>query len=268
MLVEKKKMLEIHTNIFQAAFESVSARHVPSFSMLEQKLIDGSHADKHELLQLLADPATGSLADKMRLLMIYYLTSGASGAEIAEFEAAYEQFAASTSGGSDAFASAWKFIKKHTAFQKHASVGGALAADAAAPPLQATVNISKFKGLAQGFLAQAAASVKNFLPENKKLHITRVADAICELRPNTEDETFLYLDPKITTAPGGDVPRQRTPFRDVLVFMIGGGNYNEYQNLMAYAQSQPPQAPRTVSYGCTELLSPEEFLQQLNAIHT
>lgn len=62
----------------------------------------------------------------------------------------------------------------------------------------------------------------------------------------------------------GEVPRQRTPFRDVMVFMIGGGNYNEYQNLMAYAKGQQP--PRSVWYGCTELLSPEEFLQQLNAI--
>lgn len=49
-----------------------------------------------------------------------------------------------------------------------------------------------------------------------------------------------------------------------MVFMIGGGNYNEYQNLMAYAKGQQP--PRSVWYGCTELLSPEEFLQQLNAI--
>lgn len=199
MLVEKKKMLEIHTNIFQAAFESVSARHVPSFSMLEQKLIDGSHADKNELLQLLSNPETGSLADKMRLLMIYYLTSGATGAEIAEFESAYQQFASTQEQQGDAFAHAWTFIKKHTAFQKHASVGGSLHSEST-PPVSsaaASVNMSKFKGLAQGFLAQAAASVKNFLPENKKLHITRVADAICELRPNTEDETFLYLDPKV-----------------------------------------------------------------------
>lgn len=202
MLVEKKKMLEIHTNIFHAAFEGVTARHVPSFSMLEQKLIDGSHADKNELLQLLSSPETGSLADKVRLLMIYYLTSGASGSEIAEFESAYQQFAAS-SGREDAYAHAWKFIKKHTAFQKHASVGGSLNAETTPPTSSAAaggVNMSKFKGLAQGFLAQAAASVKNFLPENKKLHITRVADAICDLRPNTEDETFLYLDPKVTVS--------------------------------------------------------------------
>lgn len=198
MLVEKKKMLEVHTNIFHAAFEGVTSRHIPSYSMLEQKLIDGSHVDKSELLQLLSSSEMGNLADKMRLLMIYYLTSGASGAEIAEFESAYQQFAAAT-GQSESFAQAWKFIKKHTAFQKHASVGGSLQDSSQQDSALngGGVNMSKFKGLAQGFLAQAAASVKNFLPENKKLHITRVADAICEMRPNTEDDHFLYLDPKV-----------------------------------------------------------------------
>ncbi|POM62644.1 SEC1 family transporter SLY1 [Phytophthora palmivora] len=74
-LVEKKKMLEIHTNIFHAAFEGVTKRHIPSYSMLEQKLIDGSHVDKAEVLQLLSSTEMGTLADKMRLLMIYFLSS-------------------------------------------------------------------------------------------------------------------------------------------------------------------------------------------------
>ncbi|TMW65873.1 hypothetical protein Poli38472_003638 [Pythium oligandrum] len=264
-LLEKKKMLEVHTNIFHAAFEGVTARHIPSYSMLEQKLFDGSHVDKQEVLQLLSGPETGTLADKMRLLMIYYLTSGATTAEIAEFEHAFQQFA-STSPAGDQYARAWNFIKKHTAFQKHANVGGALQTEGQTPPgtTAGSVNINKFKGLAQGFLAQAAASVKNFLPENKKLHITRVTDAICDLRPNTEDDSFLYLDPKIKSVGDGNVPRQRTPFREALVFVIGGGNYNEYQNLMTYAKAQQP--PRSVWYGCTELLSPEEFLEQLGSI--
>ena len=33
-----------------------------------------------------------------------------------------------------------------------------------------------------------------------------------------------------------NVPRHRTPFREAIVFMIGGGNYNEYLNLQAYAE--------------------------------
>ena len=81
-------------------------------------------------------------------------------------------------------------------------------------------------------------------------------------RPNTEDDTFLYLDPKIksTTA---DTPRHRSPFREAIVFMIGGGNYNEMQNLQAYSKAQEH---RNVIYGCTELLSPEAFLAQLRSI--
>lgn len=46
--------------------------------------------------------------------------------------------------------------------------------------------------------------------------------------------------------------------------MIGGGNYNEYQNLLAYAKAQQP--PRSIWYGSTELLNPEDFLHQLGAI--
>ncbi|RLN59013.1 hypothetical protein BBJ28_00006811, partial [Nothophytophthora sp. Chile5] len=259
-LVEKKKMLEVHTNIFHAAFEGVTTRHIPSYSMLEQKLIDGSHVDKAEVQQLLSSVDMGTLADKMRLLMVYFLSSGASGAEMTDLESAYQRCVVS-SEKPDVYEQAWKFLRKHSAFQRRASVGGTLQSESGMGS-DSGVNMSKFKGLAQGFLAQAAASVKNFLPENKKLHVTRVADAICEMKPNTEDESFLYLDPKIKAS--GDVPRQRSPFREVMVFMIGGGNYNEYQNLLAYAKGQQP--PRSVWYGCTELLNPEAFLQQLNSI--
>ncbi|TDH73646.1 hypothetical protein CCR75_004255 [Bremia lactucae] len=261
-LVEKKMMLEVHTNIFHAAFECVTKRQIPSYSMVEQKLIDGLHVDKAEVLQLLSNTEMGTLSDKMRLLMIYFLSSGASEAEIAEFETAYQQCAA-TLEQPEAHMQAWKFLRKHSAFQRRTSVGATLQTESGAAP-DSGVNMNKFKGLAQGFLAQAAASFKNFLPENKKLHVTRVTDAICEMKPNTEDESFLYLDPKIKA--NGDVPRQRSPFREVIVFMIGGGNYNEYHNLMAYAKGQQP--PRQIWYGCTELLNPEAFLHQLGSIGT
>ncbi|KAI9920998.1 hypothetical protein PsorP6_000904 [Peronosclerospora sorghi] len=261
-LVEKKKMLEVHTNIFHAAFEGVTKRHIPSYSILEQKLTDGLHIDKSEVLQLLASPEAGTLADKMRLLMIYFILSGANGAEIAELESAYQQCAAALEQP-EAYMQAWKFLRKHSAFQRRANVGAGLQAENGSRP-EGGVNMSKFKGFAQGFLAQAAASLKNFLPENKKLYITRVTDAICEVKPSTEDESFLYLDPKIKAT--GNVPRQRSPFHEVMVFMIGGGNYHEYRNLLAYTKKS--QSPRSVWYGCTELLNPESFLNQLNSIDT
>ncbi|OQR92252.1 SEC1 family transporter SLY1 [Achlya hypogyna] len=271
-LLEKKKSLEVHTNIFHATFESVSARHVHVYSVLEQKLIDGSHVTKQEVVDLLSSPDKGNVTDKLRLLMIYYLTSGA---DMVELEAAFAQVA-----GADGYKSAWAHIKQHASFQKHASVGGALAGgDAAASgsKLKGYLNANwagSFAGHAQGFLAQAAESFKSFLPENKKLQLARITDAICDLRPGTEDDSYLYLDPKIKATSTANIPRQRTPFRDVIVFVIGGGNYNEFQNIQAYAKVRRAPRPlltvlasaRHIIYGCTELLSPDEFLEQMNRL--
>lgn len=268
-------MLEIHTNIFQAAFEVVASRHVPTYSMLEQKMIDGCPVDKNEIIQLLSDSQKGSIKDKLRLMIIYFLASGVSSSEMTEMENAIpiDTTVATPAVGMQA----WHYIRTNPSFQRHASLRDALMDSSStkegASISPANPSMGMLKGLAgnlagqaQGWIQQAAASVKNFLPENKKLHVTRVTDAICEHKPNTEDETFLYLDPKVktTTRTGSTATtRHRSPFREAIVFMIGGGNYNEVQNLQTYAQGQ---TDRTVIYGCTELLSSEKFLDQLHSL--
>jgi len=93
--------------------------------------------------------------------------------------------------------------------------------------------------------------------------VTRILDNLCEMRPGTETETYLYLDPKIR----GEVSlsaRSKTAFRDSIVFVIGGGCYSEYQNIQDYCKAQPITSPRIVTYGCTEMLKGETFLAQLS----
>ena len=34
----------------------------------------------------------------------------------------------------------------------------------------------------------------------------------------------------------GSIPRKSTPFKEAIVFMVGGGNYTEYQNLQQMAK--------------------------------
>lgn len=54
-----------------------------------------------------------------------------------------------------------------------------------------------------------------------------------ECRTGGEMDDYLYLDPKLLK--GGDVvPKNRAPFQDAVVFMVGGGNYIEYQNLVDF----------------------------------
>lgn len=101
------------------------------------------------------------------------------------------------------------------------------------------------------------------MPANKDFHLTRVLDAVMELKDAGGVDKFMYLDPKF---PVNSAPRKNTPFKDAIVFCIGGGNYAEMYNIMEYAkraQNQGTGVPKRVIYGTTELLSPSQFLAQL-----
>ena len=121
-------------------------------------------------------------------------------------------------------------------------------------------------GQAKGLLAQASASVKNFLPRDKQVYATKVAAAICENKPTPETESFKYLDPKVKVSAGQEVPRQRAPFCEAIVFVIGSGNYTEYQNLVDYSETKRQTGPMNITYGCSEMLNAEGFLKQLKEL--
>ena len=62
-------------------------------------------------------------------------------------------------------------------------------------------------------------------------------------------------------APLNGTSRVAGPFKEAIVFMVGGGNYLEYESLSGWASRAQP--PRSIVYGATELLTGEQFLQQL-----
>lgn len=49
----------------------------------------------------------------------------------------------------------------------------------------------------------------------------------------TDNDDYLYLDPKLLKR-GDVIPKTRAPFQDAIVFVVGGGNYIEYQNLVDF----------------------------------
>ena len=116
---------------------------------------------------------------------------------------------------------------------------------------------------ATGLLAKATDRVTSMLGKIHKHYATRVVENLCEMKPSTEDDEYLYLDPKVK----GDVnvtklrTMNRAPIREVTAFVIGGGCYAEYQNLQMVANER-----RTISYGSTELVNAAEFLGQLGQL--
>jgi len=59
------------------------------------------------------------------------------------------------------------------------------------------------------------------------------------------------------------VRRQASPFNDAIVFVVGGGGIMEYGHLQECAARQQG---RRVIYGTDELLSPGEFISELEKL--
>ena len=59
----------------------------------------------------------------------------------------------------------------------------------------------------------------------------------------------------------GKPARGGGPFREAIVFMIGGGNYLEAESLATWASRTQP--PKNIIYGTTDLLTGEQFAAQL-----
>eukprot|EP00955_Chlamydomonas_euryale_P088602 364397-Chlamydomonas_euryale.AAC.9 len=109
-------------------------------------------------------------------------------------------------------------------------------------------------------LPRRAVLQQQFQPSSRTAPMAAVLEALMEGRPNSEHEQYTLFDPK-QPAGRATLDSARGPFKDAIVFVIGGGNYLEREQLVNWGAKQQP--PRTILYGATDLLSGTEFLHQL-----
>lgn len=111
----------------------------------------------------------------------------------------------------------------------------------------------------QGITA-VAKGVKSLLAGGRQLAVTRAVEAVMEGKPTPETDDFCYFDPR--SAKGDGAPAQGGAGgakREAIVFVVGGGNYLEFQSLQELA-ARNPQMPRTIIYGGTDILSGPDFM--------
>lgn len=92
---------------------------------------------------------------------------------------------------------------------------------------------------------------------------------------NSPADDLCFFDPKVMQSIGRElvigstfIKRFRAtaararlpPPQDIIVFVIGGGNYVEYQNLRDYGVEKKLER---VTYGCTELVNPKQFTDEV-----
>ena len=136
--------------------------------------------------------------------------------------------------------------------------------------------------LKEGGLENLISGVKNFLPTNKLLPVTRLTEALMD-PPSASNQSlqatddYLFLDPRAPrhaglglssstagSAPGGGASgrTRRMAFNEGLVFVVGGAGYVEYGNLSEWAAG----TGKRVTYGGTEIIDPSGFVEVLQEL--
>ncbi|KAM7323183.1 hypothetical protein ACRRTK_017289 [Alexandromys fortis] len=228
--------------------EGVCARKLDVYFEYEEKIMSKTTLDK-SLLDVISDPDAGTPEDKMRLFLIYYIST-----QQAPSEADLEQYKkALTDAGCNL--SPLQYIKQWKAFAKMASTPASYGSTTTKP----MGLLSRVMNTGSQFVMEG---VKNLVLKQQNLPVTRILDNLMEMKSNPETDDYRYFDPKMLRSNDSSVPRNKNPFQEAIVFVVGGGNYIEYQNLVDYIKAKQG---KHILYGCSELFNATQFIKQMKA---
>ncbi|XP_039597198.1 sec1 family domain-containing protein 1 isoform X2 [Polypterus senegalus] len=248
-LLEKKRLIDLHTNVATAVLEHIKTRKLDVYFEYEEKLMSKSTLDK-SLLDMISDPDAGTPEDKMRLFLIYYITSQQPPSEVD-----MEQYRKALADAGCNL-SPLNYIRQWKAFAKMAAAPANYGGSGA----KAMGLFSRVMNTGSQFVMEG---VKNLVLKQHNLPVTRILDNLMEMKSNPETDDYRYFDPKMLRGSESSVPRNKNPFQEAIIFVVGGGNYIEYQNLVDYVKGKPG---KHVLYGCSELFNASQFLKQLSQL--
>lgn len=282
-LTERKRIIDSHLQMSTALLDQIKTRDLGNLFHLEQALGEQPLQNKSKIIEALR-AKEGTPEDKMRLFLVYYFCSPEeiSKEDLAMFEHVLRD------AGCDL--SPLEYGKKIRAFQK-------MSAKASVHPVSPQGKgggtsdfLQSFSSrISGGVLGNMLSSVKNLLPESADTPLTKLVESAIEAATgaatgtasairstftggNTpRDDQFVCFDPKQTrsdrgrpaVAPG--LP-QRTAFNHLIVFIVGGSNYTEYNHVEEFLRRKP-QLRMNLTFGSTDLLDGHTFLSQLAKLH-
>lgn len=270
-LRERKAILDMHMNIATALLKGIKDRQLDNFFELEETI---TKQTKSQIMDLINDPAKGSEpTDKLRLFIIWFLSTETelSRADMSQFEEALTR-----AGVKDVKALAYvKQVREITRMTMMTT---------AAPQQQSSDLFRGFSSLSNRLTDRITSGaiganfdslisgVKNFLPANKDLTLTKITESIMDPASASSSaiaktENYLYFDPRSANARGAMPPasttrnqqapgglggagpgtgasfgQRRQAFNEAIVFTVGGGSMDEYGNLQDWvrrASGQP-----------------------------
>ncbi|KAK4258444.1 hypothetical protein QN277_004895 [Acacia crassicarpa] len=246
-LTERKQVIDKHTNIATVLLGEIKERSLDSYAKKENDMMVRGGVERNELLVVLR--GKGTKIDKLRFAIMYLISSeGINQSEVEAVELALRE--------SEVDTAAFQYMKKIK------SLNVSLASANSASRSNIVDWAEKLYGQS---ISAVTAGVKNLLSNDRQLALTRTVEALAEGRPNPEIDSYLAFDPRAPkSGSGAGGSHLKGPFKEAIVFMIGGGNYVEYGSLQELAQRQQP--VKHVTYGTTEILTGEDFVEQLTML--
>uniref|UniRef100_A0A1I7VCF1 Vesicle protein sorting-associated n=3 Tax=Loa loa TaxID=7209 RepID=A0A1I7VCF1_LOALO len=252
-LLEKKRLIDLHTTVATTILDQIKQRKLDVLFEAEEKIMNGLLSDA-SVIELMRQCSVHE--DTLRVMLINYLCSSNTTQNELREQADYLKEV----GLDDA---AVKYVKQLRSISNMSLnrvtndySGGGIKTD------------NMFANLLNRGSQLFMEGVKNLVPKKHNLPLTKMVDSILtgnfQSNPRCNDAEFRYYDPKLMHSTGKEPQRARgNPPQDVIVFVIGGGNYVEYQNLVDYGKSK---GLARITYGCTELVNPKQFVEQLTRL--
>ena len=269
-LTAKKSIIDMHVNVFGSLLNELESKGLDTFFEIEQ---DPNNTKlRTNFMNILNDNKTNNLNDKMRTFIYLFLTSSKGITE--DFVNDVEKYFITHNYDISPLKYVYKlreYMQISSLNLQNKSLDDGQAANNTSN--NASYTLSKLYGLTGGKLPESVGNlisgIKNLLPEKKTIPITNVVEAVMDPLNSSQKnleatDDYLYIDPKITRGSHTKKPKRQS-YNKSIVFVVGGGNYLEYQNLQEWAHSQIHN-PKKVVYGSTAITPPANFLKEISTL--
>lgn len=271
-LLQKKEEVALHGDLMSSLSDILSQRAISEYFHLEEALMHSKVLNAQQTAslkqQLSGTNSMGIIEDKLRLFLIFYLChhNASSGLnELIDTLLSNENLEKYLHSSSKFKIKALQYIVSHKKFLNLAE-----------SVMENEENAQKTESGWSAWLESGQSifsKIKGMLPTSGKCAVTRITQLLMNTDAVTSsvhsltnpqlknvNKNYLTFDP---VAKGKNLNLDQINSADyhrAIVFVVGGGCFAEYANLNEFASNKH----KNIIYGCTDLVSPNDFLTQLS----